>query len=96
MNKFELKSFNETWTEVNGTKEQVGAANKNLLFAKKEATLSACKKTAYVEYLDAQQRVKEAVVTEGEDIAVAVKLLESKQRAYEFYNKLYNDLFPNV
>ncbi len=91
MEKFELKSFNDTWKELKSDE-----ANKNLIHAKKEAELSSCMKSSYVNYLDAQSDVKKAIIDDNSDIASVVKNFEATERTYNFYKKLYESLFPNV
>lgn len=88
-----LKSLAERLT----SEDKLKAAKVAKLLAKKELKISSQVKQAAIAKMEAQDALETALIDESEyaNEAKAVRALQDATDSYNFYNELYNKLFPN-
>lgn len=91
----EIPSFDSLLERLADDKK-MAASKRETLKIKKEAKLSSQVKEAKVRLIEAQSRLEDALLSETADEAFAVKAVQDAQRTYNFYEEVYNALFPNA
>ena len=91
----EIPSF-DSLIEIYADEKKIEAAKRKTLKIKKEAKISSLVKQAQIAVIDAESRLTDALFSELSDEAKAVKEVVDAKKTYEFYQEIYEALFPNV